>query len=79
MDIKIYIRTTEPWSQSLVQYLNANHIAYSKHDVSIDKEAFHEMVRKSEQKKVPVIEVGDQIVVGFDKHRLEELLGRDNQ
>ncbi len=74
MDVKIYIRTTEPWSQSLVQYLRAKNIAYSKRDVSIDKEAFQEMVQKSEQKKVPVIEIGDQIVVGFDKYRLDELL-----
>lgn len=33
------------------------------------------MIDKSGQLGVPVIEVGSEVIVGFDRHRLEELLG----
>ncbi len=74
MTIKIYIRTTEPWSQSLVHYLKDKGINYDKVDVSIDENAFEEMVQKSGQKKVPVIDIGGKIVTGFDRSRIEEIL-----
>ncbi len=78
MEIKIFIRTTEPWSQTLVEYLNRKHIAYSKKDVSVDAQSFQEMVQKTGQKKVPVIEIGDKIIIGFNKSYLEEMLASDN-
>ncbi len=74
MNLRIYVRTTEPWSQVLVQYLNAQHLPYSKVDVSADPGAFQEMVQKSGQKRVPVIDIDGQIVVGFDQLQLDELL-----
>lgn len=65
MEIKIYVRTTEPWSHTLENYLEANHIPYTKIDVSDDFMAYQEMVRKSGQKKVPVIDIDGRVLTGF--------------
>ena len=77
MEIKVYIRTTEPYSQTLVDFLRARGIPYSAVDVSIDKTALKEMINKSGQKRVPVIDVGGNILVGFNRPRLEKLLEGD--
>lgn len=47
---------------------------YEEKDVSVDRTAAYEMVRKSRQQGVPVITVDDQVVVGFDERRLSLLL-----
>jgi hypothetical protein len=44
-------------------------------DVASDPEARDELIRKTGQMAVPVITVGDEVVVGFDRTRLAELLG----
>jgi glutaredoxin len=43
--------------------------------VAADLEKRQEMIQKSGQMGVPVIFVGDELVVGFDKEKLSELLG----
>jgi S1-C subfamily serine protease len=45
-------------------------------DVSRDPAAATEMVRKSRQRGVPVITIDEQVVVGFDRPRLEQLLSQ---
>ena len=77
MDIKVYMRTTEPYSQTLVAFLRARGIVYSAVDVSIDRSALKEMINKSGQKRVPVIDVGGKILVGFNRPQLEKLLEGD--
>ncbi len=77
MTVKIYIRTTEPWSHTLVQYLNSRHIPYSSYDVSVDRQAHQEMIAKTGQKRVPVIEVDGQVLVGFNPYLIDELLSEE--
>lgn len=46
------------------------------HDVTSDNEAMEEMRKLTEGGlSVPVIKIGDEVIVGFDKGRIEELLG----
>lgn len=54
-------------------------VRYNEIDVSRDPVAAAEMVRKSGQRGVPVITVEDQVVVGFDRPRLEMLIGKAAQ
>lgn len=75
MEIKVYIRTTEPWSETLLKYLNAKNLPYSRVEVSVDKDGFREMVEKSGQKRVPVTDIDGQIIVGFKKKELDAALG----
>jgi S1-C subfamily serine protease len=51
-------------------------VPFVDRDVSIDHAAGQEMVRRSGQMGVPVITVGDEVIVGFDRRRLEQALAR---
>ena len=51
-----------------------NNIAYEEHDVASDAAAREEMVGKSGQLGVPVIDIDSNIIVGFDQKTIEKLL-----
>lgn len=57
------------------EFLKAKGIAFRDINVVEDKAAREEMVKKSGQMGVPVIEVDGEVLVGFDRGRLERLLG----
>ena len=56
-------------------FLKKQGIAYDEKDVASDDKAREEMIQKSGQLGVPVIDVDGKIAVGFDKQKLSELLG----
>ena len=51
-----------------------NNVAYTEHNVADDAKAREEMFNKSHQMGVPVIDIDNNIVIGFDKKNLEKLL-----
>ena len=55
-------------------FFTENNIAYTENNVAEDQSAMKEAVQKSGQMGVPVIDVDGQILVGFDKKQLSELL-----
>jgi S1-C subfamily serine protease len=56
------------------EFLSRNRIPYTEHNVAYDSNAVAEMVRLSGQRGVPVIVVDQEVIVGFDRPRLEQLL-----
>lgn len=74
-EVTMYTTPTCPWCQMVKRYLEARGIPYTEIDVSADYNAAMEMVRKSGQTGVPVVEIDGEIVVGFDRERIDELLG----
>jgi glutaredoxin 3 len=58
------------------EFLSQKGIAFQEHDVSADRAAAKEMIQKTGQRGVPVITVDDQVVIGFDRARLEQLLSK---
>ena len=74
---KVVVYSTQacPWCHKAKDYLDEHDIKYEDVDVSQDHDRAQEMVKKSGQNGVPVIEVGDTIIVGFDREKLAELLG----
>jgi len=56
-------------------YFNQKGVKYKEIDVSADQKAAQEMVAKSGQMGVPVIDIDGQLTVGFDRPRLQQLLG----
>lgn len=52
-----------------------NNIAFTEYDVASDQEKRSEMVDLTGQMGVPVIRIGDDVVVGFDEGKVKELLG----
>ncbi len=72
--VKVYSTSTCPWCMRAKQYLQSKGVDFENVDVASDEKAAEEMVALSGQMGVPVIVVDGQVVVGFDKTRLEELL-----
>ncbi len=56
------------------KYFEEKNVAFEDIDVSKDRTAAAEMVNKSGQRGVPVIDINGNIIVGFDKERIESLL-----
>ena len=75
--IKIYTTPTCPWCRRAKDYFRQLGLPYTEVDVSKDQKGAEEMVRKSGQMGVPVIEIGNQIIVGFDKAKIDRTLGID--
>lgn len=72
--VKVYSTPTCPYCQMAKEYLKDNKVDFEDIDVSKDSEAAQEMVKKSGQMGVPVIDINGKTVVGFDRDKIEELL-----
>lgn len=75
MKVKVYTTPSCGFCYALKEFLKEHKIPFEEVDVSIDQKAAEEMVVKSGQMGVPVVEIEDKIVVGFDREKLIELLG----
>ncbi len=77
MDKKIIVYGTPtcPYCLRMKDFLKDNNIEFENYDVSQDKTRLDEMVKKSDQMGVPVIDIGGEIIVGFEKEKISSLLG----
>jgi glutaredoxin 3 len=73
--VKIYSTPTCPYCIRAKQYLKDSNVAFQDFDVSSDKSMADEMIKKSGQMGVPVLDIDGQIIVGFDKDRIKNALG----
>jgi len=76
MNIIVYSTPTCPYCVLAKDYLKEKNIPFEDVDVSSDPARAREMIQKSGQRGVPVIDVDGTIIVGFDKNRLEALLSK---
>ena len=74
MEVVIYSTPTCMYCNMLKAYLTQNNIEYTDYNVAEDQEKGREMVELTGQMGVPVIKIGDQVIVGFDQPRIAELL-----
>jgi glutaredoxin-like YruB-family protein len=72
--VTIYSTPTCHFCHAAKDFFTNNHVEFTDYNVATDLQKRKEMVEKSGQLGVPVIAVGDEIVVGFDEDRLRELL-----
>ena len=72
--IKIYSTPTCVYCNSLKDYLSKNKIQYQESDVTKDEKELEKMVAISGQMGVPVVDIDGNIVIGFDKEKIDELL-----
>ena len=72
--VTIYSTPTCHFCHEAKEFFTANKVAFSDYNVATDLEKRKEMISKSGQMGVPVIYVGNDLVVGFDEPRLKELL-----
>ena len=72
--VKIYTTPTCAYCHAAMEFFKEHSIAFEEFNVFTDLKAREEMIQKSGQMGVPVIDVKGQIVIGFDRGRLMELL-----
>jgi glutaredoxin 3 len=77
-NITIYSTPTCGYCKMAKEYLTSKNIPYTEVDVSTDRSKQEEMIAKSGQYGVPVIDVDSKIIVGFDKRKLDEYAGIKN-
>ena len=73
--VTVYVSPTCVWCGRVKDYLRQQGVTFREIDVSVDPAAAQALVARSGQMGVPQVEIGHEIVVGFDKPRLERLLG----
>ena len=74
-NVQIYSTTTCHFCHIAKDFFKENNIAYTEYDLAADLEKRKEMIEKSGQMGVPVIFIDNQLVLGFDKPKIEQLLG----
>jgi len=74
MTVKIYTTKVCPYCQMAKQFLRQNKIEFEEIDVSENEEAANEMIEKSGQTGVPVLDINGKIIVGFNVKAIKEAL-----
>jgi glutaredoxin 3 len=73
--VLVFTTPTCPWCQRAKQYLRQQRVPYREVDVSRDAAAARDLVRRTGQMGVPVVEIDGRPVVGFDQRAIDRLLG----
>lgn len=73
----VYSTPTCPWCHRVKEYLEGKGIDFEDIDVSADPEKAKEMIEKSGQMGVPVLDIDGRIIVGFDQAAIDEALGHE--
>jgi glutaredoxin-like YruB-family protein len=73
--VTVYSTPTCSWCYAVKDHLKSHQVSFAEVDVSVDAAKAREMVAKSGQYGVPVLDIDGQIVVGFDREKINALLG----
>lgn len=73
--VEVYSSPTCHHCKDLKDFLDEKKIVYTDYDVSENKENRERVVEKSKQLGVPVVFIDEEMVIGFDKQKIIELLG----
>jgi glutaredoxin-like YruB-family protein len=74
-NVTVYTTPTCSWCNTIKRHFQEHGIVYREVDVSRDLKAAQEMVRRSGQQGVPQTDINGEMIVGFDKTRINTLLG----
>jgi len=72
--VKIYALPTCPYCIKAKAFLRENKVEFTDIDVSKDQAAANEMIKKSGQMGVPVLDINGQIIVGFERDEIKKAL-----
>ncbi|MFA5429633.1 MAG: glutaredoxin domain-containing protein [Candidatus Omnitrophota bacterium] len=74
-NVKVYSTPTCPYCIRLKQFLKESHVVFEDIDVSVDRAAADEIVDRTGQMGVPVVDIEGELIVGFDRERVKQALG----
>ena len=72
--VRVFSTNSCPYCVTLKEFLKENNIEFEDIDVAQDEKAREEMITKSGQMGVPVVEIDNEIVVGFDREKICQML-----
>ena len=76
--VKVYSTLSCPYCFTLKEFLKEKNVEFQEIDLSFDEKAREELIQKTGKLEVPVIEIDGEIVVGFDKEKICQLLKIEN-
>ena len=74
--IKVYTTNTCPWCVKVKNYLKSENIEFEELNVQDDMVAREEMIKKSNQMGVPVLDINNNIIIGSDEPAILKALGK---
>ena len=74
--VVLFSTSTCSWCRRAKRYFRENRVPFKEINVERDQDAARDVVRKTGQTGVPVIKIGSNWIVGFDKQRIEKELAR---
>lgn len=74
-NVTIYSTPTCVYCNMAKSFFKANNVAFTEHNVAADQAKRKEMIEKTGQMGVPVIDIGGKIVIGFDEGQIKSSLG----
>lgn len=77
MAVIIYSTPTCPYCTMAKKYFESKNVAYKEVDVSQDRNGASEMIGKSGQRGVPVIDIDGNIIVGFDRENIDRFIRQE--
>jgi len=72
--VKVYTTPTCPYCAMAKDFLKKHGVAFEEIDVASNRRAAMEMIKKSGQMGVPVLEIGGEMIVGFDREAIKKAL-----
>lgn len=76
MSVIVYSQPACAFCHMAKEYFKANSVEFTEKDVTVDEEAYHEVVKKTDGnfRGVPVIDIDGTIILGFDRPRIDAAL-----
>ncbi|SHE45712.1 glutaredoxin family protein [Clostridium fallax] len=74
--IKVYTTNSCPWCLKAKNYLKSKNVAFEELNVQDDMDAREDMIKKSNQRGVPVLDINGTIIVGFDKNAIDNAISK---
>lgn len=74
MKVKIYTIPTCPWCMKTKEFLKANKIKFEDINVASNQKSAKEIINRSGQTSVPVIDIDGKLILGFDEKKLKKAL-----
>lgn len=74
-EIKVYSTPTCPWCRKAKEYLQGKGVQYEDYNVGEMKDKLQEMVELSGQRGVPVLKIGEEVIIGFNQPKIDQALG----
>ncbi|MDD6793888.1 MAG: glutaredoxin family protein [Clostridiaceae bacterium] len=72
--VKVYTTDSCPWCVKAKNYLKSRNVSFVELNVAEDMEAREEMLKKSKQMGVPVLDINGTVIIGFDKPAIDTAL-----